>query len=265
MIAGNELSPPGSKKRSSRMIIAAIILFSLLIIAWLSILSFTIGKPFLSPKIKVIIEPDWSRITSVDNMDLEKTAEILQERWKVLGYGFPWTTFRVNNNGKIIGLVPKKIYTKFIDNTMKLGIVEFVDVGSDYVFNKTLINTDAYNEFFKSTFGPIYHTILTNSEINDINIASVNQDEYVIDFTLTDAGKVVFANHTTNHISDYLAITVDKVVVLYSEIPEAINDGEVQISGKFSEAEAKNLKSILETSPLPIPLKWIVKESWLQP
>jgi preprotein translocase subunit SecD len=78
-----------------------------------------------------------------------------------------------------------------------------------------------------------------------------------VDFVLKDQGRDLFAAHTTAHIREYFAITLDGEVVSAPQIQSAIPNGQVQItqSGGYPLAEAQNLVTVLEFGSLPFPLQ----------
>jgi protein-export membrane protein SecD len=81
-----------------------------------------------------------------------------------------------------------------------------------------------------------------------------------ISFTLTGDGKKTFADITTANINKQLAIVLDYVVESAPNIQTAITDGRGEITGKFTNKEAKDLEIVLNTGALPVELKPITEQ-----
>lgn len=65
--------------------------------------------------------------------------------------------------------------------------------------------------------------------------------DYVITLDLVDADSKVFAEWSTDHVSEQLAMVVDGEVVSAPAIQTPITDGIIQISGNFTPTEAEDL------------------------
>lgn len=216
---------------------------------------YAISQPFLVAKRTVVFEPDRSRISTVTPDDLKKTASILTQRWRTLGFGYPLASFAVSDNGQIIGQVPANLDAEFINRTKVLGLVEFVDFGEDLFASGMTMNTDLGSEYFPKTAGVSRHTIMTNSELQSVLIEKNSSGEYDITFSLTEKGRKIFAAFTSRHIHSYLGIVVDKVVVSSPRINSAILDGTGLITGHFTKDAAQALAALMQSVPLPVPLK----------
>ena len=245
---------PG-KKKNKKLITVLVIIGVYLFVAWGVLIGFLASFLF-SSKSTILLEPDMPKTASYSDANLISTAAALQRRWDILGYGVPWTSFTAYDN-KIIGRIPKKFSADFIDNTLEMGVVEFVDLGNIYLPPGTKIATDANNAGVIRAPGRVWHTLFTNEEVIEVNMTRQEQYKYDIDFSLTETGGAIFAEYTAENIGSYLAIVRDKVIVSCLSIDEAIPGGSALISD-FTESEAKEIKSALETIPLQVPLKWRV-------
>ena len=103
--------------------------------------------------------------------------------------------------------------------------------------------------------GPTYHTVMTGVAIKDATVARTTLAAWVINFTLTSEGSAIFANHTSTHVGQRLAIVLDKAVVSAPTIDGAITGGSGTISGSFTQATANQLALQLKYGSLPVPLK----------
>ena len=244
--------------RLAKLVVVFLIGVVLVAIAAMGFGLYTFGKPYLTPKRAVIFEPDLSRMTtSVTPEDLTKTAKILKQRWSTLGYAYPMVSFVISKDGQIIGQIPTDIDSGFINRTKAMGLVEFVDFGGTPLDNGTEVYTDFLPDRYPKgiSTGWKFHTIMTNNEIKSTYIEQNGQGSYYIAFTLTDAGKKIFADHSEYHVGTYLGVVVDKVTITSPRINSPIMDGNGIIEGGFTKETAQYLETLLGSPPLSIPLK----------
>ncbi len=91
-----------------------------------------------------------------------------------------------------------------------------------------------------------------------IKSAEVRADQFTnqpeVCFNLDTEGAEIFGTFTSAHVGDVLAIVSDNKVKSYATIRDAIMGGSVSLSGGFSVEEAENIKKILQTAWLNVPL-----------
>ena len=96
--------------------------------------------------------------------------------------------------------------------------------------------------------------VLDGKHIKSADISSNQYDgRPQVHFTLDSDGAVIFGEFTTANRDRYLAIVSDDKIKSYAKINEPIPNGQVAISG-FGLDEANNLKKILQTAWLNVPL-----------
>lgn len=103
----------------------------------------------------------------------------------------------------------------------------------------------------------VYHTVLTGAALDPARIL-VRQDQvgkFVIEFALKPEAKDLFAEYTSTHIGQILAIVLDGRVISTPVIQSAITDGAGIITGNFTEESANALAIQLRYGALPIPVK----------
>ena len=92
-----------------------------------------------------------------------------------------------------------------------------------------------------------------------IQSAVVTNDEFngqpQVAFNLDLEGAQIFAEFTGAHVGDYLAIVSDGKVKSNARIQSAITGGNVSLTGSFTEDEALNIKKVLQTAWLNVPLE----------
>ena len=86
--------------------------------------------------------------------------------------------------------------------------------------------------------------------------ASFNQQGggWAVDFTLTGEGTRQFGDLSTKYVGKQLAIVLDGVVKSAPSIRNPITDGRGQITGSFSQRQAKDLALVLRYGSLPVQL-----------
>ena len=91
-----------------------------------------------------------------------------------------------------------------------------------------------------------------------VQSAEVRSDQYTgqpqVCFNLDAEGTTIFGEFTSAHVGDYLAIVSDNKVKSNARIQDAINTGSVSLTGAFSQDEANNIKKVLQTAWLNVPL-----------
>lgn len=92
-----------------------------------------------------------------------------------------------------------------------------------------------------------------------IKSAEVRADEFTnqpqVAFNLDTEGAVIFGEFTGAHVGDYLAIVSDNKVKSNARIENAITGGGVSLTGSFTVDEANNIKKVLQTAWLNVPLE----------
>jgi SecD/SecF fusion protein len=101
---------------------------------------------------------------------------------------------------------------------------------------------------------------MTGAHLEDAGVsADPTTGARVIAFTLTDIGRDIFSEYTRDHVGDYLAITLDGVVVSSPRIQTHISTKQGQITsgspGGFERQEAESIAIKLKYGALPVPLK----------
>lgn len=78
-----------------------------------------------------------------------------------------------------------------------------------------------------------------------------------VGLTFTSEGRELFASITKDNIGDYLGIFLDEVPISVPIIRDAITDGRGEISGDFTQEEARKLVRDLNYGALPVPITLI--------
>jgi preprotein translocase subunit SecD len=145
------------------------------------------------------------------------------------------------------------------DDPQKATIWTYVDTNGNGVFDE---GTDV-----KYQVGPVVITgaNLTKAAAVFLSASQLSQGGtpgWRITFNLDKAGSAAFGTETTKLAqktagdpTKQLAILVDKVIVSSPEVQSAITGGTGEITGGFSESQAKDLAVVLQSGSLPVNLK----------
>ncbi len=101
----------------------------------------------------------------------------------------------------------------------------------------------------------VFHTVMTGEAIDSVAVQVGQAGGYVVAFKLTPEGSKIFADFTSQHVGDILAIVLDKKVISAPSINQAITEGSGVIEGNFTQEEADALTVQLLYGALPVPLK----------
>jgi len=123
---------------------------------------------------------------------------------------------------------------------------------------------EVMGEYTKDEYGLDERTgyVVVKKEIaldgQHVKSADVRNDEFSsqlqVCFTLDTEGAEIFAEFTGAHVGDYLAIVSDNKIKSNARIQSAITGGQVALTGAFSADEANNIKKVLQTAWLNVPL-----------
>lgn len=101
-------------------------------------------------------------------------------------------------------------------------------------------------------------TQLTGDAIKSAAV-SVQSGSPQVDFELTGAGTTKFADLTKANVNKQLAIVLDYNVESAPNIKEAITEGKGNITGNFTDQQAKDLAIVINTGALPVELKLLTE------
>ena len=211
--------------------------------------------------------------TVVDKQALEDTAQILETRANALGVSE--NNFQVAGDNYILAEFPGLTNTEDVIATIKqTGLLEFVDAGTNYLPDGTIINTDnglaqpVANDgsvtptvTAEGTIEPadyVFHTVMTGAGIENVSVELDQTNKYAIGFNVAADSKDLFKEYTstmynlkqTSGQNQYLAIVLDKKVISCPFIGASI-DGSGVISGNFTVDTANDLAVTLRYGRLP--------------
>ena len=95
---------------------------------------------------------------------------------------------------------------------------------------------------------------LDGKYIKNADVATVD-GEIEVHFALDSEGAQIFADFTSKNVNKYLAIVSDNKVKQNATIKNAITNGSISLTGSFSYDEAMNIKKVLQSAWLQVPLE----------
>ncbi|MCX2682409.1 protein translocase subunit SecD [Campylobacter sp. MIT 21-1685] len=123
-----------------------------------------------------------------------------------------------------------------------------------------VVLADAKNETLKYAVKNI--PILDGSMLTDARVAFSDKSSYpVINFTLNSQGAKIFGDYTGANVGKRLAIVLDDKVYSAPSINERIGGGSGQISGNFTQDEARDVAVALRSGALLAPVKLLEQRS----
>jgi preprotein translocase subunit SecD len=110
--------------------------------------------------------------------------------------------------------------------------------------------------------GPIFHTLMTGAALSNVGVqVNSTTGQYEVSFELKADAAKTFADYTTSHVGQVLAIVLDKKVISAPTINSPITDGKGVIQGNFTSQSANDLAVQLRYGSLPIPLKVVTSQT----
>jgi preprotein translocase subunit SecD len=207
--------------------------------------------------LQALLEADVPADTVVSTEELTNAKNILQNRANALGVSE--VVMQTAGDRRIVAEFPGITNPEEVVSALKqTALLEFVDMGTTPLPEGSKIDTDFGVENAAATTengATIYHTVMTGAGLQTASVTRNQVGEYAISFILKSDTKDIFAEYTTSHQQQYLAIVLDKQVISAPIIQTPITDGNGQISGKFTQDEANTLAIQLRSGALPIPVK----------
>ncbi|MBI5840880.1 MAG: protein translocase subunit SecD [Chloroflexi bacterium] len=232
--------------------------------------------------LQALLEADLPATTNVTSTELDNAKTILQNRANALGVSE--IVMQTAGDRRIVAEFPGITNPEEVVAALKqTALLEFVDMGTTPVAEGTIIETDfgvdttsqteatptSAPEAVTPTPDPtvatpspdtgtpptVYHTVMTGAGLQDASVSRSTLGEYQIAFVLKSDSSDLFAEYTSSHVNQYLAIVLDKQVISVPVINQAITDGQGMISGSFTQESANTLAVQLRSGALPIPIK----------
>lgn len=215
--------------------------------------------------LRVLLEADLPETVEVTGEQIQTARDIIENR--VNGLGVTEPVVQVAGSRRILVELPGvEDPEQAIATIRETGLLEFVDMSpisppQAVALVGSTIQTDLGGgapptEETGAEDLPVFHTVITGAALRT---ATAYRDpvtgEYGVQFELTEDGAQAFAEYTSAHVGDVLAIVLDKRVISAPVIRDPITNGQGTITGDFTLEEANSLAIQLRYGALPVPLK----------
>ena len=215
--------------------------------------------------LQALLEADVPAETTITAEELNNAKNILQNRANALGVSE--ITMQTAGDRRIVAEFPGVTNPEEVVATLKqTALLEFVDMGTSPVPAGTTIKTDfgvtspadpaaTPTDPAAAPVETVYHTVMTGAGLQTASVTRSSAGAYQIAFVLKSDASGTFAEYTTSHTKQILAIVLDKIVISTPTIESPITSGNGVITGKFTQDEAQTLAVQLRSGALPIPIK----------
>ena len=228
--------------------------------------------------LRVLLEADLPPGTAVGSDELQTARDIIESRVNALGVTEP--VVQVAGARRILVELPGIEDTEqALEAIRATALLEFVDfsvlspaqavamqdttIQTDYGLDLAPAPTAAPGEAgpTPTAAAPVFHTVLTGADLESARVNQAQIGGFSVAIKLGPSGTAAFADYTSRHVNDILAIVLDKQIISMPSISQPILGGEAEISGDFTADEANRLAVQLRYGALPIPLKVVESKS----
>ncbi len=216
--------------------------------------------------VQALLEADLPPNAAIEPGAMSAARAIVESR--VNGLGVSEAVVQLAGDRRIVVEIPDvQDPDQALATVKETGLLEFVDMGStplppgtviqtDFGLGSSATLTDTNTITATNTLtGTIWHTVMTGAALKTVNVTTDQSGKIAVGFTLTNEGKKIFAEYTSQNVGKYLAIVLDKKIISVPVINTPITQGSGVISGSFTPEEANQLAVQLRYGSLPIPLR----------
>ena len=208
-------------------------------------------------------------ITEIEGNAIDQALETIRSRIDQFGVAEP-SIQREGNNRIIVQLPGIEDPERAMKLIGKTAMLEFklvdeehdiqearegkIPPGSEILYEKKVDKETG--EITKTPYLLKKEALLTGDFLTDAHISIDTQyNEPYVSISFNKAGSKIFARITEQNVGKRLAIILDNNVYSDPVIREKIPSGKAQITGNFTEEEARDLAIVLRAGALPAPIK----------
>lgn len=205
--------------------------------------------------IQVVLQADMSQIAQEDREEaIQAAREIILRRVDMYGLAEPTVKTLVSDESyrivvELPGIDNPQDALQLIGQTAQLEFqLLSYDTGND------LDSPEATSEvqLLEPSLVP---TGLTGAQLKRATVqADPTTGEPIVAIEFNEEGRELFAEITSNHTGEQLAILIDGLPIMAPTIQSPIVTGQATITGAFTQEEAENLKIQLSAGALPVPI-----------
>lgn len=205
--------------------------------------------------IQIVLEADMSAIAQEDREEaLASAREIILRRVDLYGLAEPTVKTLVKDGGyrivvELPGIDNPEDALSLVGQTAQLEF-QLVDI------EQIEIPAEGDQEATSAAQAVLVPTGLSGAQLKRAVVQSdQNTGGPLVAIEFNDEGRQLFADITTQHVGEQLAILIDGYPIMAPTIQDAIVTGQATITGGFTYQEAQNLKIQLNAGALPVPIK----------
>ncbi len=204
--------------------------------------------------LSVILTAQESSATPVTNPVMDRAELIVRNRVDRLGASEA-SIQRQGADSILVQLPGIKNAAEALQILGSTGQLEFVDVAS--IADTSAVAALALGEEDVKVAPGTYTPVMTGEVVTNAQIGvDPTTNELEVNVTMDQNGTKKWAEYTSTHVGQQVAIVLDGVVQSAPVVQTAITGGQTRITGKFTPEEAKRLKTVLETGALPVTLEF---------
>lgn len=213
-------------------------------------------------------------VKNIENFALLQAVETIRNRLDQFGLAEP--TVAKQGDDKILvelaGIKTKEDELRAKERITKAAHLQLMEVDDSKMGQASTMSDaeaasyglilvpDSRNSNLKYTLKSV--PILDGSMLTDARVGISDKSNYpVINFTLNAEGSKKFADYTGANVGKRLAIVLDNKVYSAPSINERIGGGSGQISGAFTQEEARDVAVALRSGALLAPVKLLEQRS----
>lgn len=204
--------------------------------------------------LSVILTAQESSATAVTNPVMDRAELIVRNRVDRLGASEA-SIQRQGADSILVQLPGIKNAAEALQILGSTGQLEFVDVAS--ITDTSAVAALALGQDDVKVAPGTYTPVMTGEVVTNAQIGvDPTTNELEVNVTMDQNGTRKWAEYTSTHVGQQVAIVLDGVVQSAPVVQTAITGGQTRITGKFTPEEAKKLKTVLETGALPVTLEF---------
>lgn len=205
--------------------------------------------------IQIVLEADMSAIEQESRKEaLTSAKEIILRRVDMYGLAEPTVKTSITENSyriivELPGIDNPEDALLLVGQTAQL---EFALISMEPI---PVLPTEEIQEAMPTEQATLLQTGLTGAQLKRAVVQSDPQTgQPLVAIEFNEDGRELFADITTNHVGEQLAILIDGYPIMAPTIQDAIVTGQATITGGFTYQEAQNLKIQLNAGALPVPI-----------
>ncbi|MCF0231841.1 MAG: protein translocase subunit SecD, partial [Enterococcus sp.] len=223
--------------------------------------------------LSVVMQARSNTDEGISTQDMEASRAIIENRVNALGAAE--TSVQVQGNNQILVQIPGMTDSQTALNTIgKTGKLEFArldsftdqDVKSKIEGNNSTTTSNTVEDSFGNKFSTgtknytsvregTYTPLISGTNITSVSIGrEQGKTDYSVNVKLDDEGTKAFAQATQDLVSSKgkIVIILDGEVQSAPSVQSAITNGEVSITGGYTQESAKEMQTVLQSGSLPV-------------